>query len=184
MKPNNRLFFLPPRVFGFLLLIVAGCPLAGYSQISPFTPGDTKSAIENDLLHTRSAQGLELIEEKQEQWILAEVDESGYKLEIQVNFDDAIANKILTEWTATTVDYRVILRKWFDQEVAERGELVDFERDPRMEEMLVNSYKDGLSKAAVYVSLDKSQRIILIFSATQEGAFLSHMHQVYFWSEE
>lgn len=183
MKPNNRRFPLPLRVFGFFFLIATACPLVGYSQISPFTPGDTKSAIENDLLHTRSAQRLELIKEYSEQWILEEIDESGYKLTVQVDFDDAIAQKILTEWTATTVDYRVILRKWFDHELTERGELVDFERDPRMEEMLINSYRDGRSKAAVYVSLDKSQRIILIFHSTQEGAFLSHMHQVYFWPE-
>lgn len=183
MKPSNRCFSLPPRVFGFFLLIITGCPLIGYSQISPFTPGDTRSAIENDLLHTRSAQGLEIIQETSEQWILEEVDESGYRLKVQVDFDDALAQKILTEWTATTVDYRVILRKWFDQEIAERGELVDFERDPRMEEMLINSYKDGRAKAAIWVSLDKSQRIILIFHSTQEGAFLSHMHQVYFWPE-
>lgn len=183
MNRNNRLFPFAQSVFWFFLLIITLAPLVGYSQISPFSPGDTRSVIENDLLHTRSAQGLELMEEHSEQWILKEVDESGYKLEIQVDFDDAIAEKILTEWTATTVDYRVILRKWFDQEVAETGELGDFERDPRMEEMLINSYKDGLSKAAVYVSLDKSQRIILVFNSTQEGAFLSHMHQVYFWPE-
>ncbi len=183
MITNNRLFPFPFYLFGLLLIILVGCPLSGYSQISPFTPGDSRTAIENALLHTRSAQGLVLVTEESEQWVLEEVDESGYKLKIKVDFDDAISQKILTEWTATTVDYRIILRKWFDQEIAETGELGDFERDPRMEEMLVNSYKDGLSKAAVYVSLDKSQRIILVFNSTQEGAFLSHMHQVYFWPE-
>lgn len=183
MKPSNRHFCRPPGIVIFFLLIISGCPLTGYSQISPFSPGDSRTEIKNDLLHTRSAQGLELITESRDQWSLEEVDESGYKLKVQVNFDDAISQKILTEWTATTVDYRVILRKWFDQEVAQNGESPDFKRDPRMEEMLINSYKDGLSKAAVYVSLDKSQRIILVFNSTQEGAFLSHMHQVYFWPE-
>lgn len=184
MKPNNHLFLLPSRVLGFFLLIIAGFPVIGFSQISPFMPGDSRSTIENHILNTRSAQGLEITQESQEKWILEEVDESGYKLEIKVDFDDAIAQKILTEWTATTVDYRVILRKWYDQEVTDRNLLENFERDPRMEELLVNSYKDARAKAAVYVSMDKSQRVILIFHSTQEGAFLSHMHQVYFWLDE
>lgn len=184
MITNDCPFSLPPGVPKFLLLIILGLPLVGFSQISPFAPGELKSTIEHHILNSRSAQGLEIIQESPEQWILEEVDESGYKLEIKVDFDDAIAEKVLTEWTATTVDYRVILRKWFDQEVTDRNLLENFERDSRMEEMLVKSYKEARAKAAVYVSLDKSQRIILIFHSTQEGAFLSHMHQVYYWPED
>lgn len=183
MDTYNRCFSILQQVIGFVLLIIVGSPVTGFSQISPFTPGNSKTEIDNLILTKRNAQGLEKIQEGSQQWMLKEVDETGYMLEVQIDFEEAISHKILTEWTATTVDYRVVLRKWFDQEIEDRNLLDSFERDPRMEELLVNSYKEGLAKAAVYVSVDKSQRIILIFYSTQQGAFLSHMHQVYFWPE-
>lgn len=181
---TTRCFSLPPRFIGLMVYLAIGIPLTGYSQISPFTVGEEKSAIRTHLATTRSARGLVLSEESADLWKMHEEDESGYELDIEVNFEDAKSQKILTEWTAKTIDYRIILRQWFDETNRELDVDQGYERDPRMEEMLANSYKTGRSKVAVYVSADRSQRIILVFHATQEGAFLSHMHQAYFWPEE
>lgn len=82
------------------------------------------------------------------------------------------------------MDYRVILRKWYQEVVSMLDDESSYQRDPLMEERLRGSYQGGRSQVAVFVTPIQSERIILIFYAKNEESFLSQMHQVYVWPEE
>lgn len=155
-----------------------------YGQISPVSVGQTKT--EGIQLLTENEEGIkyEAIEESADYLQVRHIDEIGYESKVVCNFENDRCNKTLAEWKATHMDYRVILRKWYQEVVSMLDDESSYQRDPLMEERLRGSYQGGRSQVAVFVRPIQSERIILIFYAKNEESFLSQMHQVYVWPEE
>ncbi|MDP5172779.1 MAG: hypothetical protein NWR72_21250 [Bacteroidia bacterium] len=171
--------------FGFKPLFFAPfilwCSLAG-AQTSPVQPGQTRDQIRREQAG-RSAHGFTLEEVNSNRWLLTHQDSSGYQARISVNFDEDRANKVLAEWTGLDSTYRFVMYRWFEATQEALSQNGDFQRDTNMEDMLNKSYPGKRAKTAVFVAKDFSHRQVIVFYATEKGAFFSHMQQVYFWEE-
>lgn len=169
---------------GSYVFLLLGVSLVARAQISPVTVGVSRAEIKQRLTANEDGIRYEVIQESDNELQVLYADEIGYESKVICDFEDGLCEKTLAEWKATHPDYRVILRKWFDEVVSMLDDESAYERDPLMEERLRGSFNEGNSNVAVFVTSLQSERIILVFHARNDESFLSQMHQVYFWPEE
>ena len=163
----------------FLVLAVTMIPLS--AQTSPFTTGQSLALVLEQLTQRGAQEGFLLQEKTSDRIIATYSDGTNFRAKATCDFDNGLANKVLVEWTGTTLDYRQIMLQWFIKEVERLEAEGLYQRDPLTEERLIASFPEKRGRAAVFVADDFSKRLVFLFYASTNGAFFSHMEHQYFF---
>ncbi len=171
---NFKLFYLLAMA---MFVLLAGVGDKALAQTSPVFLGQPLEQLRRAGSFTLGSDPFRVEELSPGRWLLSTERSAEYQARITVQGKDGIVTRILAEWTGLDSSYRFVMYQWYESKAKDLSMEPALERDPLMEAQLVRSYPDRLARVAVFSSPDKLRREVLVFFATDEGAYFSHLQQ-------
>ena len=112
-------------------------------------------------------------------WLLSTERAGEYQARITAQGKDSVVTRILAEWTGLDSSYRFVMYQWYESKAKDLSLAPGLVRDPVMETQLARTYPGRLARVAVFSTPDKLKREVLVFFATDEGAYFSHLQQLF-----